>query len=230
MNSSGDILSVIIGIVTTDRDIHLSMDLYNSIIANTKYAKVSSQIVVVTRNTDTNTIAYWSNRSHVITIDHYEISARHNWPALVKKRNIVLGYARRKVSNCVWFVDSDIISPPETLKRLLDGSADVMFAPYIPKWFPTAVVGVSKDANSSDITNEISLVEATTEYPIKYSRLTIGGFGCTLIRGRALSIDAVFGSCQNTHRDVHGEDIGFFLQCEKNKIPCEWISLVVEHR
>jgi hypothetical protein len=211
-------MSVLIGIVCINRDSDLCERLYKSILDNG-----GKDIIIVTRKTDDKIIDFWKSRCKIIrTIPHYEISGRHNMQKIAEKRNIVIKYARKNKYNSVWFIDSDIIPTQGVLNELKKTKMAVCIAPYKVKWEGEVCVGISSDKPPFVKVHAINEEDKT----VPRKECIIGGFGCTLIKKEAFKQKIEYKDLVNpvTGHKVEGEDIGFFLNCYKNGIKCEYLT------
>lgn len=211
-------MNTLAAIITTDRDKELYKNLHSALEHNLSAA---DEILVVTRKTDVATIDFWRFRAKVVTVPHYEIGDRHNWEYLTLKRNIAIKYAQD--NHCdLWFVDSDVVPNMDILSIMKKSSADIVIAPYKPKWYHMACVGII-----TNNTPQITLVENL--FPVEYHKCHIGGFGCTLIKNRALDVRAEYKSIDGGIRQVYGEDIGYFVKCYELGLSCEYVTVVQRH-
>ena len=205
---------VLTAIVTIDRDIDLAPSLYIALLNN----KVKD-ILVVTRDSDTETVNYWQNKATVFIINHYEINARHNMEALAKERQMVMDYAKQNNYDYIWFVDSDVIPIKGTLRELLKTKKDICISPYRTKWTGYPAVGIY----SGGI--KLHKVIPTNK---KRQSCIIGGFGCTLLYKTTFNIKIEYLKLETEQGWVEGEDIGFFMACYNNGLSCEYLPYLVQ--
>ncbi len=213
--------NVLTGIVCIDRDADLSRPLYFALLENNV-----NDIMVVTRETDKHTIQFWKDKATVVTIPHYEINGRHNMDKIAQKRQLVINYAKKKY-DAIWFVDSDLIPSKGILNELIKTNKDVCLAPYRVKWVGSPCIGIRS--------NEYPYVKlhVITDEDKNYDRLPfiIGGFACTLIKKSTFDIKVEHKEIEKEIPDsppatmfvVEGEDIGFFMNCYKAGLKCEYL-------
>ena len=210
--------SVLTSVVSIDRDIDLASKLHKALIKNR-----CKNILIVTRESDINTIDFWKSRAKIITVPHYDIVSRHNFDKLVLKRQIVLDYAKNNHYDALWFVDSDIIPKPKTLINLKT-KKDICLAPYQPKWGEGSLVGIKIDSypyvNIHKITSE--------DKKVPRKSCIVGGFGCTLIMKSCFDVKIEYQMYPDSTDwkgcKIEGEDVGFFLNCYKAGLTCEYLT------
>jgi len=205
---------ILTAVVTIDRDVDIAPQLYSALIENG-----SKDIIIVTRVMDRLTQDFWSNKAHVITVSNYNILERHNIEHIAKKRSIITRFAKNKY-DAIWFVDSDVIPKKGTLNKLKKTKKDICIAPYRVKWTNYACVGLV-----STKPPYFKIHKITNKDKLRARKpCIIGGFGCTLIKASAFDIKIDYGELQNNKTKVSGEDIGFFLNCCKAGLQCEYLT------
>lgn len=206
---------ILIGIVTIDRDADLAPQLYSALIENG-----SKDILVITRDSDYQTINFWKNKATVKTIPHYDIFERHNMNKIAKKRSMVTKYAKKNKYDAIWFVDSDIIPLKGTLSELAKTTKDICIAPYKMKWTGCACVGIESDKYPYVMIHKIS----DSDKSVIRKPCIIGVFGCTYMKSNTFDIKIEYKKLQKGNISVSGEDIGFFINCNKAGIKCEYLT------
>ena len=207
--------NILTAIVCIDRDAHLSTKVYKALQRNNV-----NDILIVTRESDNKTIAFWDNKATVITVPHYDIEKRHNYSNLVKKRSIVLQHCIDKNYDGVWFVDSDIIPLDGTLDALKRTYVDICFAPYIPSWDTCACVGIETKEDPGFKIKYINILDKI----VARKTCCIGGFGCTFIKKSAFSQKIEYKCLTSNSKLVYGEDIGFFVNCKNAGLRAEYLT------
>ncbi len=227
---------VLIAIVCIDRDADLAPKLYKALIQNGALS-----ILVVTRETDHKMKNFWQDKALVKTVPHYSIQERHNIQRIAEKRQIALDHAKTHQFDAVWFVDSDILPTQGVLSELLKTSRDICLAPYRVQWGSIHAVwfddsdiipiqGISKTSRwelfpcvgiySSTYPFVKIHVIGFEDFSEKRKPCITAGFGCTLVRSTAFHQKIECGQIKG----VEGEDIGFFLNCHKNGLTCEYLT------
>ena len=214
--ANGNPFRVLVIVVCTDRDVDLAPKLYEAIKTNT----ATSPIVIVTREGDTQTRVFWRDKALVITIPDYEILKRHNIPKIAEKRTIALKYAKENGFDAVWFVDSDIIPTKGVLSQLSITNKDVCLAPYRVPWSGEACVGI---ADSQPPFVKIHFIDLE-DLSIKRRPCIVGGLGCTLVKSSAFEQVIEYYRLNREGFYVEGEDIGFFMNCYKSGLTCEYLT------
>lgn len=213
--NSNRISRVLTAIVTTDRDADLAPKFYEAIRNNT-----SGEILLITREKDIQTQNAWKDKAIIRTVPDYEIKERHNISKIAEKRTLALNYAIENNYSAVWFIDSDIIPTPGVLQELLKTEKDVCVAPYKTRWSEEASVGVFDREPPFVKVHNISL----RDYAVKRKPCVIGGFGCTLVKSTAFDQSIELGRLYKGGELVEGEDIGFFMNCRKAGLTCEYLT------
>lgn len=204
---------VLTGIVCIDRDSDLSQKLYDALIENNV-----NDIMVVTRETDTNIINFWKNKATVVTVPHYDINGRHNMDKIAKKRQLITNYAKKKY-DAVWFVDSDVIPTKGILNELVRTNKDICLAPCRVKWFGAPCIGISSNEYPY-----VKLHKIDDEDRKEYRKpFIIGGFACTLIKKTTFDIKIENKEISDSNFMVEGEDIGFYINCYNAGLKCEYL-------
>ena len=144
-------------------------------------------------------------------VPDYEIEERHNMSEMAKQRAMIFDHAWQCNYDAVWFVDTDILPEDDILDAMLNCVGSVVAAPYRVKWLqgvPTILLkkhGMVEPLRCSVIKN--------FNLPID---CFIAGFGCTLVRRTAFNVRIENKSIIiNDDTEVHGDDVGFFLNCSK---------------
>lgn len=205
---------VLCGIVTIDRDVDVAEQLYQAV------KRECDDVMIVCRETDTRTLKFWSSRAITRTVPHYKIKRRHNMDMIAVKRKIIIDYARDEGYDAVWFVDADVIPTRGVLRELLSVRADLCIAPYRVKWLGgTTQIGTY--SNGVPVLHEITIWDK-----LLHSReCVIGGFGCTVIRRTAFDCAIEDRKIiDGSGFEVHGEDIGFFLNCAESGLKCRYLT------
>jgi len=204
---------ILTGIVCIDRDSDLSQKMYDALTENNV-----NDIMIVTRETDKNSINFWKNKARIVIVPHYEITGRHNIDKIAEKRQLIINYAKKKY-DAVWFIDSDIIPTKGILDKLIKTKKDVCFAPYRVKWYGSSCIGISSNEYPY-----VKLHKIDDEDKKEYRKpFIIGGFGCTLIKKSTFDIKIENKELFNTKMGVEGEDIGFFINCYNAGLKCEYL-------
>lgn len=205
--------NVLTGIVCIDRDSDLSQKLYDALIENNV-----NDIMVVTRETDTNIIEFWKSKAFVVAVPHYEINGRHNMDKIAQKRQMIIDYAKKKY-DAVWFIDSDVIPTKGVLNELVKTNKDVCLAPYKVKWAGAPCIGISSNEYPY-----VKLHVIDDEDKKEYRKpFIIGGFGCTLIKKSTFDVKVESKEMSNSSFKVEGEDVGFFINCYNAGLKCEYL-------
>jgi len=189
--------------------------------------KDGTDLLIVCRESDSKCIKQWSNvhPSVIIkTVPHYDITGRHNYDALVKKRNIARQYAVDNNYDYLFFIDSDIIINKDTFNMLVKGcnNADVCLVPYHVKWYGNIAVGVV-DSNTESGFN-IKEIKHDPSQQVEYDVCAIGGMGCTLLNKKAMMMPFEYKQLHGENRNVFGEDIGYFVNAHKNGIVVKYLK------
>jgi hypothetical protein len=208
-------LRVLTGVVCTDRDIDLAPQLYKSLREN-----ISHLIMIVTRETDTRQQEFWRDKAAIKTIPHYEIHNRHNMAKIAEKRTIIVDYAQDNDFDAVWFVDSDILPTKGILSALMSTDKDICVAPYEVPWCSYPCVGIASEEPPFVKLHYITLEEIFEER----KPCVVGGFGCTLIKSSTFDQAIEYGKIGNKDFYVEGEDIGFFMNCYRHGLTCEYLT------
>ncbi len=204
---------VLTGIVCIDRDSDLSQNLYDALLENNV-----SDVMVVTRETDTNIIDFWKGKAFVVTVPHYEINERHNIDKIAEKRQMIIDYAKKRY-DAVWFIDSDVIPTKGILNELVKTNKDVCVAPYRVKWAGVPCIGISSNEYPYVKLHKIN-ADDRKEYRKPF---IIGGFGCTLIKKSTFDVKVENKEISNSNLRIEGEDIGFFINCYNSALKCEYL-------
>ena len=113
---------------------------------------------------------------------------------------------------------------------------DICLAPYKVKWLGFPGVGISSDTypyiKIHDTTNDHNHDHNNHDHnnndhnnnAIERKDCIIGGFGCTLVNKSAYNQKMEYGKIVFGRKIVHGEDIGFFLNCFKAGLKCEYLT------
>lgn len=212
-------VKVLTGVICIDRDNDLAKSLYNSLIKNS-----STSIIIVTRDSDIKTINFWKDKAIVKIIPHYDIVKRHNMENIIKKRNIILKYAKDNKYDAIWFVDSDIIPLDNTLNMLLKSDKDICVSPARLTWTDKACVGIK-----SDLSPYVK-IHYINDDDKKYDRLEciIGGFGCTLIKRSTFDVKIECMRLEDDNIINEGEDTGFFINCYNAGKSCEYLTHFIQ--
>lgn len=211
---------VLTGIVCTTRDIELAPKLYNALLSNTV-----GDIMVVTRETDHETIQFWKDKAIVKTVPHYTIEGRHNIEQIAMKRTIIMNHAQTFNYDAVWFVDSDVIPTSGVLQELEKTKADVCIAPYKIKWLGSPCVGIYSVNPPHVSIHKIGLFDTL----FARKPCIIAGFGCTFVKRTAFSQKIQCGVIEDANRKVLGEDVGFFMNCYKAGLTVEYLPRWIQN-
>lgn len=212
-------MKILTGIICIDRDSDLAPQLYNSIKRNK-----AEYIIIVTRNSDLNMINFWKGKANVITVPHYDIQERHNFDAIIQKRNIIVQYAIKYNYDAIWFVDADVIPLDGTLDELVKTDKDICFAPYKIKRYGYPCVGI-KSENPPYI-KDYRITDNDKKY--KRKECIIGGLGCTLVKSSAFHIKIEYTRIIDKGLFADGEDLGFFINCYKVGLKCEYLPNYIQ--
>jgi hypothetical protein len=205
---------VLTGIVCIDRDFDLSQKLYDALIENNV-----KDIMIVTRESDENTIQFWKNKAKTVTVPHYEINGRHNMDKISEKRQIIVNYAKQRY-DAVWFVDSDVIPRKGILDELIKTNKDVCLAPCRVKWVGCPCIGISSNTFPYVKIHKIDDLDKKEDR----KPFIIGGFACTLIKKSTFDIKIEDKGITHNGFTVSGEDIGFFINCYNAGLTCEYLT------
>lgn len=213
--SAGPRFKILTSIVTTDRDVDLAPQLYAAIRSN-----ILGEIFIVTREQDVETREWWQNKATVEVFPNYEIEGRHNIPKIAEKRNLALKYAKTQGYDAIWFIDSDVIPTEGVLKELSDTEKDVCVAQPKVKWAGRAVVGIADSEPPFVKMHNIGLLDLSK----KRLPCIVAGMACTLIKSSAFDQRMEYHRMNKDGFIVEGEDIGFFMNCYKNGLKCEYLT------
>lgn len=174
---------ILTAIITIDRDASFAPKLR---------ASLSDPILVVTRSSDTQCIAFWKKHlAIVLTVPNYDISPdrRHNFPPMAAKRTLALTTAKKLKYDYVLFVDADVV-PPEQVDiknychmwiKTLD--CDVVGVPYSIRW---ATDGKKLCGLFDGTSRKFQLFCCDDlKHPKQCSHL---GFGCTMLKHTAFDV------------------------------------------
>jgi hypothetical protein len=211
-------IKILIGTPIIDRDVDILNEYLRHIkpYFNKYNFMYSCDILFVTRTSDKKIIDSLTkiNNPKIILkcVDHYDITDRHNFEHLAKKRQYILNYANENNYDYVFFIDSDVMVKWNTLNLLLNSNVDCCYCPINLHWSDEKIVGY-QDGTLFDA----STIENTDSYLYNI----IGGFGCTLVSKnifhiplRVLSKDVIYHGKKQT---ITGEDIAFYDDCINNK-------------
>lgn len=121
---------LMIGMMTIDRDIDIAEKVFSKIKSaithfNKTYPNIIVEIVVITRETDKSSIAFWNSKSAtVLTVPHYDIIKRHNMKRITDKSNRLVKYAIDNKCNYLMFVESDVGLLENTITHLFELLSD----------------------------------------------------------------------------------------------------------
>ncbi len=210
-------IKILIGTPIIDRDIDILKEFIQHLkpYLNRYNFRYSCDSIFITRTSDKKVIDHITKLNHpkviLEQVEHYDITERHNFEHLARKRQYILDYASENNYDYVWFVDSDVMIKPNTLDLLLNAKVSCCYCPIKLHWSDEKLIG----------TLEHNLIDASTiESDDKYMFDIIGGFGCTLINKDAFDIPMKVSSEEVTLHDkkqiVTGEDIAFYIDCISN--------------
>lgn len=206
-------IKILIGTPIIDRDADILNDFLQHIkpYFNKYNFRYSCDMLFVTRTSDKKIIDVVTKLNHpkiiLKCVDHYDITDRHNFEHLAKKRQHIINYANVNNYDYVFFIDSDVMVKPNTLDLLLNAKVDCCYCPINLHWSDEKIIGFQNG----------KLIDASTIKDDKYIYDIIGGFGCTLISKnifhiplRVLSKDVIYHDKKQT---ITGEDIAFYNDC-----------------
>lgn len=206
---------ILTAVVTIDRDVDMAQRLYDGIRANTL-----GEILIVTREKDVKTKDWWRDKATIKVFPNYEIKERHNIPKIAEKRNLAIAYAKTQGYDAIWFVDSDVIPTKGVLKELGDTDKDICVAQPRVKWAGKALVGISDSEPPFVKMHEIDLLDLSE----KRRPCIVAGMACTLIKSSAFDQKMEYYKIDKDGFIVEGEDIGFFMNCYRNGLKCEYLT------
>lgn len=132
----------------------------------------------------------------------------HSIKRITDGRQRISDYAVEKGYDYLWFVDTDVVPPPDALSRLLSDRKDVVAGVYLS---PRNFNGVSKImpivqdfADEEGYCRPMGITEVLNDDVIEIS---CGGFGCTLSTREVLEkVDMRY-----FEKSMAGEDTAFFV-------------------
>lgn len=213
--STGNRSNTLTAVLCIDRDADLAPKLYKAIRSNTL-----GDILIVTREMDLKTREYWRDKATVEVFPNYEIKGRHNFQKIAEKRTLAMAYAKDHGYDSIWFVDSDVIPTEGVFKELCATDKDVCVAQAKVKWAGKAVVGIGDSEPPFVKMHEIGLLDLS----VKRRPCIIAGFACTLIKSSAFDQKIEYCRMNKGNFVIEGEDIGFFMNCHKNGLKCEYLT------
>ena len=213
--ANGNPFRVLTAVLCIDRDADLAPKLYEAIRFNT-----TGPILIVTRERDKETRDFWQNKAILELVPDYEIQKRHNFIKIAEKRSLALKYAKENGFDAVWFVDSDVIPTEGVLKQLCNTNKDVCVAQPRVRWAGKAVVGIEDSEPPFIKMHEIGLLDLSVER----RPCIIAGFACTLVKSSAFDQKIEYFKLSKGDFYVEGEDIGFFMNCYKSGLKCEYLT------
>lgn len=207
-------IKILIGTPIIDRDVDILNEFLQHIkpYINKYNFKYSCDILFITRVSDKKIIDTITkiNTSKIILkcVDHYDITDRHNFEQLARKRQNVLNYANVNNYDYVFFIDSDVMIKPNTLDLLLAANVDCCYCPINLHWSDEKIIGYQ----NGDLFDTSSIKTHDM-----YIYNIIGGFGCTLISKNIFHIPLRVLSKEVSHHNkkqtITGEDIAFYNDC-----------------
>lgn len=213
--SAGNRFKVLTAVVTIDRDVDMAQQLYDAIRANTL-----GEILIVTRENDIETREWWQDKATVEVFPNYEIKGRHNIPKIAEKRALAIDYAKNQGYDAIWFIDSDVIPIEGVLKELSATDKDVCVAQPKVKWAESVVVGIADSEPPFVKMHKIGLLDLSE----KRRPCIVAGMACTLIKSSAFDQKMEYYKMGKDDFIVEGEDIGFFMNCYRNGLKCEYLT------
>ena len=212
-----EINKLLIAIPTIDRDIDISMKIYNNLITSLS-CYTNYNIIVVTRETDIQTINFWKNKATIITVEHYEILKRHNYHNIKKKYNIMREYCIQNNYDALFILESDILLNVDSIKKHLINIKNnhVTLSYFNVPWCGYPYITVvedlfPKDTDARDSNNILILGHGTGAIMIRKEVLENIEFKIMIYNG------------------IKGQDIGFFKQCYEHRYKVFLIDDYVEH-
>jgi hypothetical protein len=212
-------MRILLAIPTIDRDQKYFEEFYSRVRKAMDNSTDEIDVLVLTRDQDVEIQKCWQPVEGVkmATFENYEIEERHNLPALVRKRNFAIEYAKLKQYDALWFVDADIRVQENTLIRLVQSikaGSDIVVAPYRIRELGCVAVGVLGTYDDQFVVDALPDPHLILSQEIHF-QILLGGFGCTLIdrktfdiRCNVRMIAARFGEEET---GTTAEDVGFFL-------------------
>ena len=181
-------------------------------------SKLCGEILVVTRETDAETIQFWSTRAKVIRVPHYDIVGRHNLDKLANKMNIAVEYFKSTRHETMMIVESDILLNNDTIAKHQEAikKYDVVLSYYDVPWARKPVI----------CSSFLGIPYITSKVPTGGAIVYGSGTGAVTIRRKVLmkvsfSVHDILG--------IKGQDVGFFLGCAMNRFKVFAVDDKVAH-
>lgn len=210
---------ILLGMLSIDRDADIAPIVYEKLNSCIKYSGYDVDIVIITRQQDTQIIDFWTNKAHaIITVPNYSILVRHNYGAITDKYNRLVQYAKDNNYTHIFNVESDIGVPENILSKLYDNLKDahVTLACGIIPWAGTTVA-YTTDIIPKQIRPETQL----SPFPILGSGLMCNLFDITVFKDVKFNVKSILG--------IHGQDVGLFHDLFINRYKVVAITDMVEH-
>jgi hypothetical protein len=202
-----EITSILIAVVTTDRDVK-HIDRVAKGISHIKAKCAVAPVLVICRERDHAARHAWTQLgATVVAVADYETQDGPNWTAVANMRNLVRHIATQTEYDAVWFVDSDIVITAEVVESVMTMAkeADVVCVPYLLPQF--------KGGYWVGIQDEFGNVHPLDARALGKDRNIFGGpIGCTLVRKEVLK-DVAFEL--GVWLGVTTEDIGWFINLHR---------------
>ena len=209
---------ILIGIPTIDRDIDIAHEIYKNLIkAINNCPYVNFDIMVVTRENDKKSIAFWQERANLVTVvENYTITDRHNQDALNYKFNLLKEGA--KGYDKLIILESDVVMKPDSITKMLLASdkAEVVLYPFETPWagYPVIVDKSLQTINARDLGKD--------QYILGH------GTGCVMLNKKIIEDNNIF-FFTGKYDDIIGQDVGFFMLLHQNNYKVWLINEELKH-
>jgi len=184
-----------------------------------------------------------------IKVIYDETKEQRNMDRLISSRNKIIKYAIEKDYDYLLMMDSDVLVPPDILKKLLNNEKDVCSGLYFnytkvknefkflpvcyrkleEKYYPIYEKFFPK-ANMKMFSRQMSLIEAKSG---ELFEVSVASAGCLFLSKKAFNSGARYGMIKKLEEELKGttDDIKFFKELRESgfKIYCD-TSILCAHK
>ncbi len=176
-----------------------------------------------------NNVILKKSAEYSVTDDHeYDTSNQHVWKTVLIKRiiaykNSIISYARDNGYDYLFFVDSDIIMNPKTIKHLMSRNVDIVSNVFWTQWnipgklYPQVWLQDESTYNIRDWERQYTKLEVVQKMDDFFAQMRIpglykvGGLGaCTLLNRKSIESGVSFDLIDNV--SFWGEDRHFCVR------------------
>lgn len=140
-----------------------------------------------------------------------EVSHLPRGEQILSSRKFLQQFALENGFDYLFFLDSDVIAPPDVIERLLIHNKDIVTGVYLNKFVFGKKAGIAPVLYVDEKPGHARLVSQNEVIDSRLMEIGAAGLGCCLISRKVLE-----KATMELNKEVTGEDVSFFMSAKEH--------------